>query len=112
MSEDAGQNWIPLGVNMPLLGVNSFYILPGWNDEVLFAATDGGVYVSFNAGNVWERLGTDFPYMPVYDIDYNPVKNTIVAATFSRGIMTFPVDELDLVSGVEPVSGDSMSDTG
>ncbi len=103
-SDDAGQHWVSVGVNIPMLGVNSFLILPGWDDEVLFAATDGGVYTSFNAGALWERLGTNFPYMPVYDLEYNPFENTIVAATFSRGLMTFPVDELDLVSGVEPVS--------
>ncbi len=102
-SDDAGETWSSLGVNMPMLGVNSFFILPGWNDEILFAATDGGVYVSLDAGAAWERLGTNFPYMPVYDLDYNPLENTIVAATFSRGLMTFPVEELDLVSSVEPV---------
>lgn len=100
-SNNAGSSWTSLGANVPMLGVNSMLILPGWNDEVLFAATDGGVYVSFNAGVAWDRLGSEFPYMPVYDLDYNPVQNTIVAATFSRGLMTFPVEELDLVSGVE-----------
>lgn len=100
-SDNAGESWTPLGVNVPMVGVNSMLILPGWNDEILFAATDGGVYVSFNSGFAWDRLGTNFPYMPVYDLDYNPVENTIVAATFSRGLMTFPVEELDLVSGTE-----------
>ncbi|HZV71054.1 MAG TPA: T9SS type A sorting domain-containing protein [Saprospiraceae bacterium] len=100
-SDDAGKTWISLGVNAPMAGVNDLFILPGWNDEVLFAATDGGVYVSFNTGVAWDRLGVNFPYMPVYDIDFNPVTNTIVAATFSRGLMTFPVEELDLISGVD-----------
>lgn len=99
-SNDAGKTWISLGENVPMLGVNSILILPGWNDEILLAATDGGVYVSFNAGVAWDRLGGDFPYMPVYDLEYNPVENTIVAATFSRGLMTFPVEELDLVSSL------------
>ncbi len=99
-SDNAGASWSSLGANVPMLGVNSMLILPGWNDEVLFAATDVGVYVSFNGGIMWDRLGSEFPYMPVYDLEYNPVKNTIVAATFSRGLMTFPVEELDLVNGV------------
>jgi hypothetical protein len=103
-SEDAGVTWSSVGVNIPMLGVNSLLIFPGWNDEILFAATDGGVYVSFDAGLGWDRLGTNFPYMPVYDLEFNPVENTIVAATFSRGLMTFPMDELDLVSAVDPVA--------
>jgi hypothetical protein len=87
-----------------MLGVNNLYLLPDWNDDVIIAGTDGGVYISFNGGIQWDRLGTNFPYMPVYDVDYNPIENTIVAATFSRGLMTFPVDELDLVSAVDPIS--------
>lgn len=101
-SIDAGDNWVSLSENVPVVGVNSFMILPGSNDEILFAGTDGGVYVSLNGGILWDRLGTNFPYMPVYDLEYNPVMNTIVAATFSRGIMTFPVEELDLASAVDP----------
>ncbi|MEO6131567.1 MAG: hypothetical protein ABIQ02_06950 [Saprospiraceae bacterium] len=99
-SADAGMTWTTLGGALPMLGVNSLLILPEWNDEVVFAATDGGVYVSFTGGFEWARLGVNFPYMPVYDLEYNPVMNTIVAATFSRGLMTFPVEELDLVSGL------------
>ena len=102
-SDNAGETWVPLGVNIPMAGVNNLYIFPGWNDEIIFVGTDGGVYVSFNSGSQWERLGGNFPYMPVYDVDFNPVENTIIAATFSRGLMTFPVDELDLVSAVDPI---------
>lgn len=106
-SENAGVLWEPIIAELPMMGVNNLYILPGWNDDVLFAATDGGVYVSRDAGFKWERLGSNMPYMPVYDIDYNPAENKIIAATFSRGIMTFPVEELDLVSSTRP--GDQVS---
>jgi hypothetical protein len=106
-SEDAGANWDPIQSDLPMMGVNSLYILPEWNDAVLFAATDGGVYLSQDAGETWERVGSNMPYMPIYDLDYNPVENTIIAATFSRGIMTFPVDELDLVNSTDGVETES-----
>jgi photosystem II stability/assembly factor-like uncharacterized protein len=107
-SEDAGSSWEPIHSDLPMMGVNNLFILPGWNDAVLFAATDGGVYVSQDAGEQWSRIGSNMPYMPVYDLDYNPVANTLIAATFSRGIMTFPIEELDLVSSIdEEVIADS-----
>lgn len=109
-SDDAGQNWTSLGANFPMLGVNSFFILPEWNDEILFAATDGGVYTSLDGGTEWDRLGTNFPYMPVYDLDYNPFENTLVAATFARGLMTFPIEELDLTTAVDAVSQNTNFD--
>lgn len=105
-SEDAGSTWEPIQSDLPMMGVNSFFILPGWNDAVLFAATDGGVYLSQDAGEKWERVGSNMPYMPVYDLDYNPIEDKIVAATFSRGIMTFPVAELDLINSTNLSSGD------
>ena len=95
-SDDAGLNWEPIASDIPLMGVNNLYIMPASEDTILIAGTDGGVYVSFDAGAQWDRVGSNMPYFPVYDIDYNPVRNTIIAATFARGIMTFPVDELEL----------------
>lgn len=107
-SDDAGAVWFPIQSDLPMMGVNSFFILPGWNDAVLFAATDGGVYVSQDAGIQWDRVGSNMPYTPVYDLDYNPVDNLIIAATFSRGIMTFPVEELDLVSSTNGVKQEPL----
>jgi len=108
-SEDAGVHWDPIQSDLPMMGVNNLFLLPGWNDTVLFAATDGGVYVSQDAGEIWSRIGSNMPYMPVYDLDYNPVENTLIAATFSRGIMTFPMDELDLVNSTEGVETASIN---
>jgi photosystem II stability/assembly factor-like uncharacterized protein len=102
-SDNAGLLWQPIQSDLPMMGVNSLYLPEGWNDTVLFAATDGGVYVSKDAGDHWERVGSNMPYMPVYDLDFNPDENTLIAATFSRGIMTFPMDELDLINGTHDV---------
>lgn len=94
-SHTAGDTWTPIMSDLPLMGVNNLFILPGSNDEILLVGTDAGVYVTFDGGAKWERVGNNMPYMPVYDIDYNPVLDKIIAATFSRGIMSFPVEELE-----------------
>jgi photosystem II stability/assembly factor-like uncharacterized protein len=100
-SNDAGAHWETIGANVPMMGVNNIFIMPGSNDKILIVGTDGGVYVSFDAGDQWDRVGSNMPYFPVYDIDFNPVTNQIVAATFARGIMTFPLDELELETAVD-----------
>jgi hypothetical protein len=94
-SEDAGQSWMPVHTDLPVLGVNDLFIVPGTEDKVILVGTDGGVYLSVE-GSGWQRVGNNMPYMPVYDIDYNPVEKRVIAATFSRGIMTFPVEELEV----------------
>lgn len=106
-SENAGETYVGLGNDIPMVGVNNLMLLPGWNDAVILAATDGGVYVTENNGQKWERVGTNMPHIPVYDVDFNPVKNEIIAATFCRGIMTFPVEELDLLNAVDDISNNS-----
>ncbi len=100
-SQDAGVNWEAVQANLPMMGVNNLFILPQSEDQVLIIATDGGVYVTFDGGTSWNRVGNNMPYMPVYDIDFNGVEGKIIAATFSRGIMTFPLEELNPETSLE-----------
>jgi len=95
-SDDLGATWIPISGDLPNLAVNDLYILPDANDQVIFAATDGGVYVTLDGGVAWERLGTGMPFVPVYDLDHNLSQNTLIAGTHARSVMTFPIDSLML----------------
>ncbi|MFM8488257.1 MAG: T9SS type A sorting domain-containing protein, partial [Bacteroidota bacterium] len=61
---------------------------------VIFAATDGGVYITQNGGQQWERLGAGMPFVPVYDLDMNLSRRTLMAGTHARSIMTYPLDSL------------------
>ncbi len=93
-SDNQGNTWEPLSGDLPNLAINDVHILPGHQDSILFVATDGGVYGTLDGGQHWERLGEGMPVVPVYDIDINPVQRTLVAGTFARSIMTFPLDSL------------------
>lgn len=94
-STDNGNNWQDISGDLPQLAVNNLLVLPGHANQVIFAATDGGVFGTLDGGLSWERLGADFPYVPVYDIEWNVGKNELIAATFGRSIMTYPLDSID-----------------
>ncbi|MBK9593805.1 MAG: hypothetical protein IPO32_20830 [Crocinitomicaceae bacterium] len=47
--------------DLPGITVNDALIVPGHNDEKLFAALDGGVYYSEDGGASWNYMGTDMP---------------------------------------------------
>jgi len=81
---------------LPNLAVNDLFILPGHQDSVIFAATDGGVYGTTNGGQHWERLGTGIPIVPVYDLEMSPSEHTLMAGTFARSLLSFPLDSLKL----------------
>jgi photosystem II stability/assembly factor-like uncharacterized protein len=93
-STDQGSSWTSIAGNLPNLAINDFYILPNTGDSVLFAGTDGGVYATVDAGTNWERLGNNFPYVPVYDLEYDPADNELIAGTFARSILAYPLDSL------------------
>jgi len=93
-SDDEGNSWLDISGNLPDLAINDIYILPDHQDSVLFVATDGGVYGSLNAGQNWERMGNNMPYVPVYDLEWNIAKNELIAGTFARSIMTYSIDSL------------------
>lgn len=93
-SQNRGDSWENISGNLPDLAINDVYILPGHRDSVLFVATDGGVYGSINSGSQWERLGANMPYVPCYDLAWNEENNELVAGTFARSIMSYPLDSL------------------
>jgi hypothetical protein len=93
-SDNKGATWAPVKGNLPDLAINDLCILPGHQDSVLFAATDGGVYATLNGGQSWDRLGEGMPFIPVYDLDINLSEKTLIAGTFARSIYSFPIDSL------------------
>ena len=93
-SMDRGETWEDISSDLPDLAINDLLILPEHADSILFVATDGGVYGSVNMGEDWERLGANMPIVTVYDMAYNEVHNELVAGTFGRSIMTYPLDSL------------------
>lgn len=95
-STDRGDTWIPINSDLPDLAINDIFVIPNTQDKAIFVATDGGVYGTLDAGISWHRLGSEMPFVPVYDIEWNVAKNELIAATFARGITTFPLDEIGL----------------
>lgn len=99
-STDAGATWENITSDLPPIAINDILVLPEREDTVLFVATDGGVYASLNEGLNWNRLGNNMPYIAVNDLVWNEAFNELVAATFARGIMSFPLDSIDLDNSV------------
>lgn len=93
-SDDAGNNWQSIAGNLPNFAINDMYILPNYNDEIIFAATEIGVYATLDAGINWERLGDDFPFTQCFDLEYNPETNELIVGTFGKGLRTFELSQI------------------
>jgi hypothetical protein len=93
-SDNNGSSWVDISGDLPQMPINDIFILPQHADSVLFVAADAGVYYSLNRGTNWSRLGGNMPVIPVFDLEINPVRKELIAATFARGIWTFPLDSI------------------
>lgn len=95
-SDNKGQSWTPINGNLPQLAINDIYVFPDHRDSIIFVGTDAGVWGTLDGGKNWERLGTQMPFIPVYDLDYNSSQKRLFAGTHARSIMSFPIDSLNL----------------
>jgi photosystem II stability/assembly factor-like uncharacterized protein len=96
MSNVSGTIWNDISGDLPSLAINDVLVYPNGKDNVIFVATDGGIYFTKNRGSNWERLGNNMPLIPVFDIEYDSNFDRIIGATFARGIQTFDLKQISL----------------
>lgn len=94
LSEDKGETWEPIQGNLPEAVIYDAFIYPQFNDSLICAATDFGVYATGDQGQSWSRVGTNMPIIPVNDLKHHIANNELIAGTFARGIQTYPLDSL------------------
>lgn len=54
------------------------------NDQLLFLGTDDGLYISFNAGERWQKWTEGYPTVSTKDLVVHPRENDLVIGTFGR----------------------------
>jgi photosystem II stability/assembly factor-like uncharacterized protein len=93
-SDNLGLQWSSIHGNLPNVAINDLFVYPGKKDSVVFVATDIGVFGTIDSGDNWEPVGTNMPSIMFMDLAYNEGRNELVAGTFAKGIVTFPLDSI------------------
>ena len=93
LSRDNGQTWTRRGGNLSIGNFTSILINPNNTDEILLSSsldTDGGIFISTDAGNKWKRVDTKDMKLPsrrVWSMAFDPQDpSRIFAATHSSGV--------------------------
>ncbi len=93
VSKDGGKSWNRRGGNLPLGNYNSILISPDNPNEIILASSlesDGGIYISTDAGNRWRRIDTKDMRLPsrrVWALAFDPQDaQRIFAGTHSSGV--------------------------
>ena len=68
MSTDYGRSWKSISSNLPQEPVN-IVLQDEDNKNLLWLATDGGVYLSINSGIKWINFNQNIPSVPIKDIE-------------------------------------------
>lgn len=97
-SSDGGADWTNITQNLPDLPLNDVMVDP--NDaSVVYAASDGGVFVAQNVaaclidgGQCWNRMGTGLPLAPAVRLTATPADGGLLrVGTYGRGVWQIPL---------------------
>jgi len=102
---DYGVSWAAINGDLPDVPCND--ILVDYNDtNILYLATDIGVFISENLGTNWELLSAGMPIIPVCDIDFHVPSRTLIAGTHGRSMYKATI----LCPGTTDTDGDGVPD--
>ena len=92
-STDYGKTWADISAGIPGGPVNVIREDPR-SADVLYVGTDMGVYVTTDAGENWQVLGSKLPITFVHDIAIQERDLTLVIGTHGRGVHTIDIKSL------------------
>lgn len=100
---DLGQTWTPIAGDLPPLAINDVAIYAP-NENVMFVATDGGVYGTLDGGMKWEKVGNNLPTVPVFDVEIDMNTKRLLAGTFARSLYSVSLDSILTAVSIQPAN--------
>lgn len=85
VSEDYGQNWTRIGMDLPAEPVNVIVEHPE-NEDLLFVGTDHATYASLDRGATFHGIAEGVPFAAVHDLKIQPRENHLLIGTHGRSI--------------------------
>ena len=89
-SGDSGDTWTNYSDGLPAIPCNTIVYQKG-TDDGLYVGTDAGVYYRENSFGAWQPYTDGLPNTVVSELEIHYGSNTIVAATYGRGLWHAPL---------------------
>ena len=99
-STDAGRSWNSFAGNIPDRTLVWRLVQDHVKKDLLFAATEFGIYFTVDGGSKWVQLKGGVPTISIRDISIQRRENDLVAASFGRGF--FILDDLTPLRELNP----------
>jgi len=95
VSEDFGETWTYIANGIPPGSTVNVVRDHPHCENLLFAGTDRGLYVSFDRGHHWTQFGKPLPALRVDEVLIHPRDNDLIVATHARGI--YVLDDISIL---------------
>lgn len=105
MSKDGGKNWRAMTNGLPDSTLIWRMVQDHVNPNLLFLATEYGIYVSLNKGSKWHKFSKGLPTIAIRDLAIQKRENDLVAASFGRGF--YILDDYSALRNISPNDLDS-----
>ncbi|MBL7943536.1 MAG: glycosyl hydrolase, partial [Flavobacteriales bacterium] len=99
-SDDLGATWRLISSGLPTEPVNVIREDPT-DEQLLYVGTDHGLYVSFDRGQSWSRLGNNMPDVPVHDLAIQSREKDLVVGTHGRSIWIGNLEEIEQYNDIK-----------
>ncbi|MDX2281138.1 MAG: glycosyl hydrolase [Saprospiraceae bacterium] len=96
-SDDYGQNWVRLGMDLPAEPINVVRE-DTENPDLLYVGTDHGLYISIDRGKTFQMVGGQFPHTPVHDLVVQAKAKELVIGTHGRSMYKMNVAPLQALT--------------
>ena len=103
VSRNRGKSWQSISDGIPDRHLVWRVVQDHEQARLLFAATEFGVFVSFNGGDSWAKFRAGMPTISIRDLQIQRRENDLVAASFGRGFFV-----LDDYSALRELAGDTL----
>jgi photosystem II stability/assembly factor-like uncharacterized protein len=85
-STDFGESWTSMTGDLPAGRVIHAVHEDPKNPNLIYAATERGLYLTLDGGTHWIEFAANMPRVPVNDLVVHPRDNDLVLATHGRGV--------------------------
>jgi photosystem II stability/assembly factor-like uncharacterized protein len=102
-----GTTWTDISSNLPNAPIDAIAVDPIAHN-VVYIGTDVGAYISFDAGQNWEVMGSGLPLVTIGDMKVHPTQHFLIAGTHGRSM--YKIDLTD-ITGIGPDNGAPIAAT-
>ena len=93
VSENYGENWKRIGLDLPAEPVNVIKEDPE-NENIIYVGTDHGVYISLDKGATFSAMDGGLPAVPVHDLVIHGRDHDLVLGTHGRSFWVADVQHI------------------